>query len=144
MEPVQGRERPAGVGVGWTTEGHCVEYRSDERGLVASIDLQGCAERYLSPPLRPLLDRDLLAEGAVTVARRFLGPGVAVTVGGREGERIGNTPTVRRTQVTYEAPERGYHYEATGEVLSSERRRLLDGDIRLRLRPPGRRQAAAP
>lgn len=144
MEPLHGRERPAGVGVGWTTDGHCVEYRADDRGLVAAIDLRGCAARYLSPPLRPLLDRDLLAEGAVTVARRFLGPGVVMTAGAREGERIGEAPSIRRTEVTYEAPERGYHYEARGDVLATERRRLLDGEIRLRLRPPGRRQAAAP
>jgi hypothetical protein len=134
------RVRPRGIGLGWTTGGHCIEYLADERGLIVATDLKACAGHYLSPPLRPLLDRDSLAEGPLAVARRFLGPGVAVTVGGAEGPP--DRAPIRRTEVIYTAPERGYHFEAHTEVLATNRSRLLGGWVWLRLQLPGRRQAA--
>jgi hypothetical protein len=141
MEPPAGRDRPAGIGVGWAAGGHCIEYHADERGLIGAIDLQGCASPYVSPRLRPLLDGAALAEGGVGLARTFLGPGVAATVG--DGDRGGGSASIRRSAVTYEAPERGYVYEATSEVLGTRRGRLLEGRVRLRLQPPTRRQAVA-
>ena len=140
MEPPAGRDRPGGIGVGWAAGGHCIEYHADERGDVAAIDLQGCAAPYVSPRLRPLLDGAALAEGGVGLARTFLGPGVAATVG--DGDRGGaGALAIRRSAVTYEAPERGYLYEATSEVLGIARGRLLEGRVRLRLQPPTRKQA---
>ncbi len=137
-----GQERPRGIGVGWAAGGHCIEYHADDRGLVASIDLQGCATPYLSPPLRPLLDGASLAAGGVALAAGFLGPGVAATVG--EPERGGrDAPAIRRSALSYEAPERGYLYEATSEVLGTSRGRLLEGRVRLRLQVPTRKQAIA-
>ena len=50
-----GRGRPRGIGVGWTAEGHCIEYLADDRGGVAAIELRSCSTSYLSPALRPLL-----------------------------------------------------------------------------------------
>jgi hypothetical protein len=136
------REKPRGIGLGWTTGGHCIEYLADERGVIVTVDLKACAGHYLSPPLQPLLDRDSLAEGPLAVARRYLGPGVAVTVGGGDGP-TGERAPIRRTEVVYTAPERGYHFEAHTEVLATNRSRLLGGWVWLRLQLPGRRQAAA-
>jgi len=136
------RSKPRGIGLGWTTGGHCIEYLADERGVIVAADLKACAGHYLSPPLQPLLDRDSLAEGPLAVARRFLGPGVAVTGGGGDGPTSERAP-IRRTEVVYTAPERGYHFEAHTEVLATNRSRLLGGWVWLRLQLPGRRQAAA-
>lgn len=141
MDPAPGRERPAGIGVGWAAGGHCIEYHADERGDVSAIDLQGCAAPYLSSRLRPLLDGAALAAGGVSLARTYLGPGVAATVG-QAGDAA--TPSIRRSAVTYEAPERGYLYEATSEVLGTRRGRLLEGRVRLRLQAPTRKTAAVP
>lgn len=136
------RNKPRGIGLGWTTGGHCIEYLADERGVIVTTDLKACAGHYLSPPLQPLLDRDSLAEGPLDVARRYLGPGVSVTVGGGDGPTNERAP-IRRTEVIYTAPERGYHFEAHTEVLATNRSRLLGGWVWLRLQLPGRRQAAA-
>lgn len=134
------RDRPRGIGLGWSTDGHCIEYLADERGIIATVDLRSCAGHYLSPTLRPLLDRQALAgDGGLELARRYLGPGVAVTVGG--GEDRADAP-ILRTEVVYTAPERGYHYEAHAEMLQSGRMRLLGGTVWLRLQLPGRRTAA--
>ena len=135
------RDKPRGIGLGWTTGGHCIEYLADERGVIVATDLKACAGHYLSPPLQPLLDRDSLAEGPLAVARRYLGPGVAVTVGGGDGPTSERAP-IRRTEVVYTAPDRGYHFEAHTEVLATNRARLLGGWVWLRLQLPGRRQAA--
>lgn len=142
MEAASGRDRPAGIGVGWAAGGHCIEYHADDRGFIAAIDLQGCAAPYVSPRLRPLLDGAALAEGGVSLARAYLGPGVSATVGDGDRADVGS-PAIRRSAVTYEAPERGYHYEATSEVLGTARGRLLEGRVRLRLQAPTRKQAVA-
>ncbi|MCP4872629.1 MAG: hypothetical protein GY898_28390 [Proteobacteria bacterium] len=136
------RDKPRGIGLGWSTDGHCIEYLADERGVIATVDLRSCAGHYLSPTLRPLLDRQALAnDGGLELARRYLGPGVAVTVGGADDLPRGTTP-ILRTEVVYTAPERGYHYEAHAEMLQSGRTRLLGGTVWLRLQLPGRRTAA--
>lgn len=130
-----GGTRPAGIGIGYAPDGHCVEYRADDRGVVAAIDLRGCAGPWLSPPLRRLLDREHLAsQGALSVARRYLGAGQTSSVGG-EGD--GRVP-VDRTEVTFRS-ERGYLFEAAVEVLDDH---VLDGNVRLRLQGPGVRSAA--
>ncbi|MEE2829714.1 MAG: hypothetical protein VX498_11055 [Myxococcota bacterium] len=134
------RHKPRGVGVGWTSEGHCIEYLSDERGVVTAVDLKACAASYVSPALRPLLDRSALASDGGNVARRFLGPGVAVTVGG--GSARGHPEPIRRTELVYTSAERGYHFEARSEVLPSSSLRVLGGWVWLRLQLPGRRQTA--
>jgi hypothetical protein len=103
--------------------------------VVAAIDLRGCAGPWLSPPLRRLLDREHLAsQGALSVARRYLGAGQTSSVGG-EGD--GRVP-VDRTEVTFRS-ERGYLFEAAVEVLDDH---VLDGNVRLRLQGPGVRSAA--
>jgi len=136
------RDRPRGIGLGWSADGHCIEYLADERGLVATVDLQSCAAHYLSPTLRPLLDRHaLVREGGLDLARRYLGPGVAVTVGGGDDLPRGSAP-ILRTEVVYSAPDRGYRFEAHTEMLQSGRTRLLGGTVWLRLQSPGRRTAA--
>lgn len=136
------RTRPRGIGLGWTSDGHCVEYLADERGVIVSVDMKACAGGYLSGPLRPLLDRDSIAHGPLEVASRFLGPGVAVIVGD-DDTPAGDRPPIRRTEVVYTAPDRGYHFEAHTEVLATQRSRVLGGWVWLRLQLPGRRQAAA-
>lgn len=140
------RGRPGGVGVGWTSVGYCISFLSDERGLVAAIELKGCAAEYLSPQLAPLLRREELSEGALAVATHFLGPGVSVTVGG--GEPSGTGPPIQRTRIHYQAPDRGYEFEAEIELMSRGRSTLLrsrwlGGHVRLRLQTPGRPQASA-
>lgn len=141
IEGRSSRARPTGIGLGFTSDGHCIEYVADERGIITAVDLLACASHYLSPPLQPLLDREALAgDGGLDLARRFLGPGVAVKVGGEDD------PTgapIRRTEVVYTAPERGYHFEAHSEVLASGRSQFLDGTVWLRLQLPGRQRAAA-
>jgi len=139
------RGRPGGIGVGWTSVGYCISFLSDERGLVSAIELKGCAAEYLSSQLAPLLRRDQLSEGALHVATRFLGPGVSVTVGG--GEASDSGPPIQRTRIHYQAPDRGYEFEAEIELMSSGRStlvhsRLLGGHVRLRLQSPGRPQAS--
>ena len=133
--------RPRGIGVGWTAEGHCIEYLADERASVTTIDLRSCATSYVSPALRPLLDRGALASEGVGLARRFLGD--SVTSEAANSEDPLRHPAVRRTDVRFSAPERGYQYEARSEVLRSRRTRVLGGWVRLRLQLPGRRQAAS-
>jgi len=140
------RGRPGGVGVGWTSVGYCISFLADERGLVAAIELKGCAAEYLSPQLAPLLRREQLSEGALHVASHFLGPGVSVTVGG--GEPSGSGPAIQRTRIHYQAPDRGYEFEAEIELMSRGRSALLrsrwlGGHVRLRLQTPGRPQASA-
>ena len=135
------RDLPRGIGIGYSTAGHCIEYLADDRGVVVTVDLRSCAGHYLSPTLRPLLDRDALADdGGLELARRFLGPGVEVTVGG--GDRPRGTAPILRTELVYTAPDRGYHFEAHAEMLQSGRLRLLGGTVWLRLQLPGRRTAA--
>jgi len=134
------RSRPRGIGVGWTAEGHCIEYLADERANVNSIDLRGCATSYVSPALRPLLDRGGLATGGGVLARRFLGDEVSVEVA-KLDHKVPHQP-IRRTDVRFAAPERGYHFEARSEVLRSRNTRVLGGWVRLRLQLPGRRHAA--
>ena len=134
------RSKPRGVGVGWTSKGHCIEYLSDERGVVTAVDLKGCSASYVSPALRPLLDRSALASGGGDLARRFLGPGVVVTVGG--GSARGHPEPILRTELVYTSAERGYHFEARSEVLPSNGFRVLGGWVWLRLQLPGRRQTA--
>jgi hypothetical protein len=135
-----GRDMPRGIGLGWSPDGHCIEYIADDRGVVVTVDLWMCAGHYVSPTLRPLLDRSALADDGLELARRFLGPGVVVTVVGDDPGR-GGAP-ILRTEVSYTAPARGYHYLARAEVLRSGRTRLLGGTVRLRLQLPGRRTAA--
>jgi hypothetical protein len=134
------RSRPRGIGVGWTAQGHCIEYLADERASVTTIDLRGCATSYVSPALRPLLDRSALATEGVGLARRFLGDSVTVEVAG--GDENLRHQSIRRTDVRFSAPERGYQFEARSEVLRAERTRVLGGWVRLRLQLPRRRQAA--
>ncbi len=79
------------------------------------------------------------------MASRFLGPGVSVTVGGGEPSDAG--PPIQRTRIHYQAPDRGYEFEAEIELMSSGRStlmhsRLLGGHVRLRLQSPGRPQAS--
>jgi len=133
------RNRPRGVGVGWTNEGHCIEYLADERGTVSAIDVRGCASSYLSPALRPLLDRNALAADGGGLARRYLGSDVAVEIG--TGGAAGRPEPIRRTELTFTSAEKGYHFEARSEVLRSNRSRVLSGWVWLRLQLPGRRQA---
>jgi len=136
------RAKPRGIGLGFTAGGHCIEYLADDRGLVVAVDLLGCASHYLSPPLQPLLDPDVLAgDGGLDLAREFLGPGVAVKVGGGDAEPTG--APIRRTDVVYTAPERGYHFEAHSEGLASGRGRVRGGTVWLRLQLPGRQRAAS-
>ncbi|MBJ95490.1 MAG: hypothetical protein CMP23_13590 [Rickettsiales bacterium] len=139
------RGRPGGIGVGWTTAGYCISFLSDERGLVSVIDLRGCAAEYLSVQLQPLLRREQLSLGAVELASSFLGPGVAVSVG--SGSSQAAEPKLQRTRIQYHAPDRGYEFEAEIEMMLPEgdsvfRTRLLGGEVRLRLKSPGRPQAA--
>ncbi len=139
------RGRPGGVGVGWTSAGYCISFLSDDRGRVAAIELQGCAAEYLSPQLAPLLRREQLSQGALQVASRFLGPGVSVTLGG--GEPSGRGLPIQRTRIYYEAPDRGYEFEAEIEVVTTRRSvllksRLLGGHVRFRLQTPSRPQAS--
>ncbi len=143
LSPRVGRDRPRGVGVGWTSSGYCISFLTDERDVVAATELRGCAAQYLSPPLRPLLDRRRLADEPLAAARRLLGPGVSVSVGNPAGRGAGTAPPIRRSRVRYEAPERGYQFEAEVEVLDSPRSRLLDGRVWLRLQAPGRRYTSA-
>jgi hypothetical protein len=134
------RNRPRGIGVGWTAEGHCIEYLADERASVTTIDLSSCAASYVSPALRPLLDRGALATQGVVLARRFLGDSVTSEV--TRTDTPVRHPEVRRTDMNFSAPERGYQYEARSEVLRSRRTRVIGGWVRLRLQLPGRRQAS--
>jgi len=109
------------------------------------VDMRECAVSYVSPALRPLLDRKNLVDGAMTIARQYLGPGVSMEVGdgvGSPGES--RSHPVRKTTLQYDAPERGYHYRSETEVLESRSRRLWDGKVWLRLQPPGKRQAVRP
>ena len=135
------RTRPRGVGVGWTAEGHCIEYMADERSSVTSIELRGCAASYVSPALRPLLDRSFVATAGAGLAREFFGEEVAVEVTGLD-EKLPNSP-VRRTDLRFNVPDRGYQFEARSEVLRSRSTRILGGWIRLRIQLPGRRNASA-
>jgi len=135
------RTRPRGVGVGWTAEGHCIEYMADERSSVTSIELQGCAASYVSPALRPLLDRSFVASAGAGLAREFFGEEVAVEVTGLD-KKLPNSP-VRRTDLRFNVPDRGYQFEARSEVLRSRSTRILGGWIRLRIELPGRRNASA-
>jgi hypothetical protein len=151
-------ERPAApperIGVGWAQNGHCIEFVSGDRGMVAAVEIQGCGARLLSAALRPLFDRQRLASGAVPLARRFFGPGIAATVGppapaetatanSTVAGHDGASPPLQRTRVRYEAPERGYHFEAETQVLQGRRSVLLDTRVLLRLQAPARRQAVA-
>jgi len=143
LSPRVGRDRPRGVGVGWTSSGYCISFLTDERDVVAATELRGCAAQYLSPPLRPLLDRRRLVDEPLAAARSFLGPGVSVSVGSPGVRGPGAAPPIRRSRVRYEAPERGYQFEAEVEVLDSSTSRLLDGRVWLRLQAPGRRYTSA-
>ena len=136
------RGRPRAIGVGRTPGAWCLEFGADDRGLVAGVDIRDCAGSYLSPALRPLLDRESFLQGALGVARRYLGPGVSVEVGDGDGQP-GETREhpVRRTRLIYDAPERGYRFQSQTEILEA-RDELWDGWVWLRLETPGRRQTA--
>ena len=107
------------------------------------MDMRDCAASYVSPALQPLFDRKRLLDGALSIAQRYLGPGVSMEVGdgdGTPGEA--RSHPVRRTTLQYDAPERGYVYRSETEVLHS--RKLWDGRVWLRLQEPRRRQVARP
>lgn len=137
------RARPRGVGVGRTPGAWCIEFEADERGLVSGVDIRDCAAAYLSPAIRPLLDRESFVDGALDVARRYLGPGVSVEVGDGDGQP-GETRShpVRRTRLQYDAPGRGYRFQSQTETLEARSAQLWDGWVWLRLEAPGRRQTA--
>jgi len=137
------RGRPRGVGVGRTPGAWCIEFEADDRGLVAGVDIRDCAGAYLSPAIRPLLDRQSFVDGALSVARRYLGPGVSVEVGDGDGQP-GETRShpVRRTRLQYDAPDRGYSFQSETEILDARESQLWDGWVWLRLEAPGRRQTA--
>ena len=139
------RERPRAIGLGRAAGSWCVEFQADERGVIAAIDMRDCAAHYVSPALRPLLDRRHLVDGALTIVQRYLGPGISMEVGdGGTGPGASRSHPVRRTTLQYDAPERGYQYRSETEVLESSSRRLWDGRVWLRLQEPGKRQAARP
>lgn len=139
------RARPRAIGLGRAAGSWCVEYQADDRGLITAVDMRDCAAPYLSPALRPLLDRSYLVEGALGIAQRYLGPGVSMEVGdGVGGPGEARSHPVRRTTLQYDAPERGYQYRSETEVLESRSRRLWDGRVWLRLAEPGKRQATRP
>ncbi len=125
----------SGIGVGAVRSGHCVEYLGDDAGLVGRIELAECARGYLSEALQPLLDRDAMAEGALPLIRRFLGPGVSAQVGDPAARPNGD-PAIEGTTVRYEAVERGYSFEARTEILRTSRARIMNGRLRLRLQLP--------
>lgn len=137
------RGRPRGVGVGRTAGSWCVEFEADDRGLVAGVDIRDCAASYLSPALRPLLDRQSFMTGALQVARRYLGPGVSLEVGDGDGKpgELREHP-VRRTRLQYDAPERGYSFQSETEILDARDEQFWDGWVWLRLEAPGNRRAA--
>ncbi len=137
------RGRPRAIGVGQMPGSWCIEFDADERGNVASVDIRDCAAVYLSPAIRPLLDRESFLDGALDVARTFLGPGVSVEVGDGDGQP-GETRShpLRRTRLQYDAPDRGYRFQAETETLEARRAQIWDGWILLRLEAPGRRQTA--
>jgi hypothetical protein len=139
------RGRPRSIGLGRAGGSWCVEFQADDRGTVVSVDLRDCAAPYLSPALRPLLDRRHLIDGAYGIVQRFLGPGVSMEVGDRVGgPGEARSHPVRRTTLQYDAPERGYQYRSETEVLDSRSSRLWDGRVWLRLQEPGKRQAVRP
>jgi hypothetical protein len=130
---------PSGIGVGAVRGGHCVEFLRDDAGIVETIELQGCARSYLSPALQPLLDREAMAEGALPLIRRFLGPGVSAQVGDPlEPPSEGDGLAIEGTTVRFDASERGYSFEARTEILHTSRARLMNGRLRFRLRLPTR------
>ncbi len=130
-------EDAGGIGVGAVGSVHCVEYLADEARLVRSIELAECARSYLSEALQPLLDRDAMSQGALPLIRRYLGPGVSAMVGDPAAQAAGD-PTIVGTTVRYQAPERGYSFEARTEILRTSRARLMNGRMRLRLQLPDR------
>ena len=137
------RGRPRAIGVGRAAGSWCIEYQADERGLIAGIELRECASPYVSPALRPLFDRELLARGALGVARQYLGPGVSVEFGDEPPDLVGVERRRRRT-LQYDAPERGYSFRSETEILGARDTSFWDGSVWLRLEVPGRRQIARP
>ena len=137
------RARPRGIGIGRAEGSWCIEFEADDRGVVVGVEIRDCAASYLSPAIRPLWDREGLADDAAGVARRFLGPGVSVEVGDGDGKpgEIREHP-LRRTRLLYDAPERGYRFQSQTETLEARAGQLWDGWVWLRLEAPGRRQTA--
>lgn len=137
--------RPRAIGLGRAAGSWCVEFKADERSVIAGIEMRDCGAHYVSPALRPLLDRRHLVDVALALVQRYLGPGTSMEVGdGGSGPGGARSHPIRRTTLQYEAPQRGYQYRSETEVLESRSRRLWDGRVWLRLQEPGKRQAARP
>ncbi len=129
-----GRQSPYGVGVGWARGHHCIEYQTDDRGVIVAVDLRSCAAKYISPPLQPLLDGRSFRSQPESHAGNFLGPGLLRTMdGGSEAGR----PAVRLRRVRFEAADRGYVFEAETRQHGSRPARFLQDRFLLRLRAPG-------